>query len=65
MSIAPCQDCGRPATFKQPQQRRASRLKVQQRRKKHKGDADHDLCTRCWKKRMDAQRAAESASGVS
>lgn len=47
-----CQDCGRPATYAPPHEHR---------RRKHPvvGRNDHDLCARCFRRRViDAQEAA-------
>lgn len=50
-----CQDCGRPATYAPPHAHR---------RRKHPVVADdsHDLCRRCWRKRLsEAERGQEAA----
>lgn len=45
----PCQDClNRPATIQTKHHHGRIRSRL-----------DHDLCGRCWRKRMDATRAAQ------
>lgn len=50
-----CQDCGRPATYAPPNAHRRRRHPVT-------GDDRHDLCFRCFKRRMSAAEREQEAA---